>query len=142
MKTNVKITKENVYDVLESILKERKIRYNVTFDESGNFYELYLGSEDGFIQVELPIDSSDEVVTFQFFSAVRNDGSSLFHSFVDTDYIDFNLESHIDELVDRIQDLNRMIGKIEKHINSIKEICDENELDFEEFIMINYDFDN
>lgn len=137
----MKITKENVYDVLESILKERKIRYNVTFDKSGNNYELYLGSEKGFIQVELPIDSSDEVVIFQFYSAIRNDGSSLFHSVVDTNYIDFNLELEIDELVNHIQNLNRLIAKIEKHINSIKEICDENELDFEEFILVNYDFD-
>jgi prefoldin subunit 5 len=47
----------------------------------------------------------------------------------------------IDNLVEHVKKLNQAIAKISTKINQIKDICEEYELDFEEFITLNYDFD-
>ena len=40
-----------------------------------------------------------------------------------------------------IKTVKKTVSKISTKINQIKDICEEYELDFEEFIQLNYDFD-
>jgi hypothetical protein len=138
MKTN----KGNVYKSIEEYLKEQGIRYDITPDPSGNFYELFLGSEPGFIQVEVdPNDPDEGDVFFQFFSKVNDQGNSIYHDQWDTFNKNFDLIGCIDELIAKIKALNKAITRIGYKIEDIKSICEENEMDFEEFILIVYDFE-
>lgn len=130
-------------NIIESYLKNKKIRFDITPDIRGNFYELYLGSESGFIQVEHDDDTSDDdSVFFQFFSKVGDDGNSLIHSQISTEDDEFDLESEIEMLIGGIKNLNKVIAKIENHITSIKAICEENEMNVNDFIEVIYDFNN
>jgi hypothetical protein len=139
MKTN----KGNVYKTIEDYLKEQGIRYDITPDTSGNVYELFLGSESGFIQVEIDSEDPDESdVFFQFFSKVNYDGNSIYHDQGDTENENFDLIDRIDELITKIKTLNKAITRIRNKIEDIKSICEECEMDIEEFIEIVYNFEN
>jgi len=137
----MKINKGNVYKSIEDYLKEQGICYDITPDPSGNVYELFLGSESGFIQVEIDSEDPDEGdVFFQFFSKVNYDGNSMYHDQGDTENENFDLIDSIDELITKIKILNKVINRIENKIEDIKSICEEYEMDFEDFIEIVYDF--
>ena len=135
------VTRDNVYEVIDNYLKENKIRFSITTDDSGNFYELFLGSESGFIQVEIASnDSDDKDVFFQFFSRVDDMSNSLYHSQVGTDYDGFDLIMEIDELIANVKKLNQVIGKIRNKLDDIENICEENEMNVNDFIEIIYNF--
>lgn len=135
------VNRDNVYEVIDNYLKENKIRFSITPDGGDNFYELFLGSESGFIQIETNLnDSEDKGVFFQFFSKVDNYGNSLYHSQQDTDDKNFDLIGEIEELITNIKKLNQVIGKIQNKLDDIKNICEENEMNVEDFIEIIYDF--
>jgi hypothetical protein len=51
------------------------------------------------------------------------------------------MEDEIEQLIDATKKLNAVINKVRNKIEQIQEICDENELDINEFISLNYDFD-
>ena len=137
------ITKQNVYENTENYLKDNKIRYIVQNFPGCDTYELFLGSMSGFIQVETSVeDVDDDSVTFQFYSKIDGDGNSLYHSNADTEDEDFSLEDEIDALIDAIKKMNLVVAKIQTKIEQIKEICSENEMDYEDFITIVYNFND
>ena len=135
------ITKQNVYENIDNYLKENKIRYIVQNFPGCDTYELLLGSMSGFIQVET-IDEYDDSVTFQFYSKIDDNGNSLYNSNADTEDEDFSLEDEIDALIDAIKKINLVVAKIETKIEQIKEICSDNEMDYEDFITIVYNFND
>ena len=136
------ITKQNVYENIENYLKDNKIRYIVQNFPGCDNYELFLGSMSGFIQVETSEDEDDDSVTFQFYSKIDGDGNSLYHSNADTEDEDFSLEDEIDALIDAIKKMNLVVAKIQTKIEQIKEICSENEMNYEDFITIVYNFND
>jgi hypothetical protein len=140
----MEMTKDNVREIIENYLKELKIRYNIEdSDSKGCFYELFISSTSGFIQVEYNLDDEkDNHVVLQLFSKIDNYGDSFFHQDWDNEceHCD-SIEGEIDNLVEHVKKLNQAIVKILTKINQIKDICEEYELDFEEFIQLNYDFD-
>ena len=136
----MEINKGNVIEVLEKYLKEQGIRFNVdgpSFDSNSYEYELLIGSTSAFIIVDF-VDRND-FVYFQFDSI--DDRYSNYGDTEDEEYDSFNLEEEIDNLVTYVKDMNKITAKISSKIEAIKEICEENDLDYEDFISINYDFD-
>lgn len=139
----MKITKHNICEVIDNYLKDQKIRYEVTGQDSkGCLYELFISSTSGFIQVEYDLDNeNDNNTVLQLFTSVDDSGYSIYLSMWDSDDESCDsVEGEIDNLIDSVKRINRAIVKIQSKIEQIKDICDEYELSFEEFITLNYDF--
>jgi hypothetical protein len=139
------ITKHNVCETIENFLKENKIRFSIEdSDNNGLFYELYISSISGFIQVEYNLDKEDDNdIYIQFFSKIDTNGNSLYESnWSNYQENQDSLESEIEALISGIKTINQGIAKIEAKINQIKDICEEYSLEIDNFISIEYDFDN
>jgi len=140
----MKITKNNIREVIDTYLKENRIKYTTDHEDSmGMVYEIYVGSLECYLQLEYNMeDENDDVVFVQLFTKVDDWGESLYHQTWESDSEDGDtIEREIEVLIQETKRLNSVVNKIRNKIEQIQEICDENELDIEEFITINYDFD-
>ena len=99
-------------------------------------------SKQLFVKIWEIVNEKDNHVVLQLFSKIDDYGNSFFHQDWDNEceHCD-SIEGEIDNLVEHVKKLNQAIAKISTKINQIKDICEEYELDFEEFIQLNYDFD-
>lgn len=140
----MEITQHNVCEHIESILKSLNIRYSILFpDSKGCVYQLYISSIEGNIQVEYDLDDEeDNYFILQFFTKVDTYGNSLYHSDWNNETPGDSIEGEIENLVEYAKKINQGISKIQIKIEQIKDICEEYELDFEEFIDVLYDFDS
>lgn len=139
----MKITKYNVIQHIEEILKNLKIRFSIiNRDSKGCHIQLYISSIEGNIQVEYSLDDvNDNYFCIQFFTDIDSDGLSLYYSHWDNDSND-SIEGEIEELLNSIKRINQGISKIQTKINQIKDICEEYNLEFDNFIGLLYDFDD
>ena len=139
----MEITKHNVCQHIEDILKSLKIRYSILDpDSKGCVYELYVSSIEGHIQVEYNLDDdNDTYFVIQFFTNVDSNGLSLYHSDWDNESNGDSIEGEIEELLNAIKRINQGVSKIQTKIEQIKDICEEYNLEFENFIDILYDFE-
>jgi hypothetical protein len=139
------LTKHNVCETIENFLKENKIRFSIEIsDNTGVFYELYISSISGFIQVEYNLDKEDDNdIHIQFFSKIDTNGNSQYESnWSNYGENQDSIEAEIEALISGIKTINQGIAKIEAKINQIKDICEEYSLEIDNFISIEYDFDN
>lgn len=140
----IEVTKQNINEKIENYLKEEKIRYNINFQDSIYcIYELFLGSESGYIQVEYDIDNdTDDYIVAQLYSGTYDKEQSIYHYYWDNQSEDHgSIEINIEALVEEVKKINKAIYKIKSKIEDIREICEEYELEFEEFIEIKYNFE-
>ena len=139
----MKITKHNVCETIEKFLKSLRIRFTTnSICPQGITYVLYIGSLRGHLQVEYNlVDPNDDEVIVQLFTELDNNGNSLYHYIWSIDDVDYSLETKIEELITEVKRINSVISKIRNRIKQIKDLCETNELDYENFISINYDFD-
>lgn len=139
----MKITKYNIIQHIEEILKNLKIRFTIiNRDSKGCHIQLYISSIEGNIQVEYSLDDvNDNYFCIQFFTDIDSDGLSLYYSHWDNDSND-SIEVEIEELLNSIKRINQGISKIQTKINQIKDICEEYNLEFDNFIGVLYDFDD
>lgn len=152
----MRITKANIRETIENYLKSIKVRYTI---EEDYLYELFLGSVNGFIQLDLNDNDEDNGLAIQLFSPIDYNGNSLYESLWENeeyiknenenDYIHIpkenaveELESEIEELINNVKNINNAINKISKKIDQIKEICEEYQLELDTFIEILYDFED
>jgi|688.fasta_scaffold904393_1 hypothetical protein len=139
-----KVTPHNICQTIEDCLKSKKIRFSISdSDSKGLVYELYISSIECYIQVEYDLDvEDDDYIVLQLFDKVDYNGNSVYHS--DWDNEDENadsVEGEIENLIEAVKRINQGVGKINAKIEQIKDICEEYNLEFEEFITLNYDFD-
>jgi hypothetical protein len=140
----MEITKHNIRQVIEDYLKSEHIKYITEGENSkGLMYEIYVGSLECYLQVEYNLDEdNDNDIVVQLFTKVDSYGDSLYH----VDWISWkeegSIEDEIEALIQKTKKINSFVNKIRNKIEQIQEICEENEFDIEEFITINYDFDN
>jgi hypothetical protein len=140
----MEVTKHNVCQIIEDYLKSKNIRFSIeNSDSKGLLYELYKASLECYIQVEYDLDDEKEnYVVLQLFTNVDDSGNSIYHSDWDNMKEDSNsIESEIDSLIEETRQINQAINKISSKIEQIKDICEEYNLEFDEFITLNYDFD-
>ncbi len=139
----MRITKHNICEVIDNYLKEQKIRYSISEQDSkGCLYELFISSTEGNIQVEYNFDDdNDDLVYMQLFTTVDYKGNSIYHAYWDSEEGSDSVEGEIDNLIDAIKRVNQAISKISAKIDQIKDICEEYAVEFDEFITLNYDFD-
>jgi len=138
------ITKYNVCQVIEDYLNSNKIRYDIHDSCSrGLTYTLHISSRGCYIQVEFNLDdNNDNYVVLQLYDSVDDIGESIYHQTWDNydEHVD-SIDGEIENLIESVKRINKGIVKISAKINQIKDICEEYELTFEEFITLEYDFD-
>jgi hypothetical protein len=140
----MEITKHNICETIDNYLKEQKVRYEITDQDSkGCIYELFVSSTSGFIQVEYNLDNEeDSYIVLQLFTSVTNSGTSIYHSEWDNECTGCDsVEGEIDNLIESAKRVNQGISKVSVKIDQIKDICEEYGLDFDQLITLNYDFD-
>lgn len=137
----MEITKHNIHEVIEKHLNKLRIRYDI--EESGSkgcLYELFILSTPAFIQVEYNLDDEiDDSVVLQLFTKIDNCKNPVYESDWNSKNCD-SVEGEILDLVVSVKKINKGISKIASKIEQIKEICEKYELEFDDFISVNYDF--
>lgn len=124
----------------EKYLRENK--YNFEVDDYGDiFYCIYQGSIACFVMLEISDD--DEVVAAQYYIRLNKDSYCELYN-LETDWDKYELKDIIEyteQLLQKGKELNSAINKIRNRIEQIREIMEDNDLVFEEFITIHFDFD-
>jgi hypothetical protein len=135
----MEITKLNVKDKIESYLKNIKVKYSMISDSLGIInYELYIGSYECFIQLELS-DTDDDVYCV-LYTKLDDHGCSLVELTWDNNESEDELYECINELITQTKQINSVLSKIEAKIDQIKELCEDVNLDYETFITVNFEF--
>ena len=121
---------EKVFEIITVFLKEKKISFNVDRHSTTDNFELYIGSDSGFIQVEYSELRNEASVCIQFYSKIDRQGNSLYNSSIE-----------ISEIIDLHTEIEQLIYEVKSLIDKIQEICDENNLEIDDFITIEYNFE-
>lgn len=136
--------KNDVCKHIESYLNNLKIRYEISGqDAKGCTYEIFVESTSGFIKIEYDLDdeNNDEVV-IELSTKLRFDGDiPMYENFWENDNNYNSLESEIDNFIDSIKRIEEGVAIIKHRIGQIKEICDAMDIDYAEFITLNYNFE-
>lgn len=138
----MQVTKHNVRSIVENYLRENKIRFEIVDSDSEVcLFKLFVSTLIGGIQIEYSLDDpEDNLVIAQLFI---KDNYDLYDGQWSNENDDSeSLEDEIVGLLEKVKELNRVVSKVERKIEDIKEICREAELDHEIFIRIQYNFDN
>jgi hypothetical protein len=141
---NKEVTKQNVCEIIENYLKEQKIRFEISDQDSEScLYKLFISSMSAYIQVEYDLDDeTNNDIYMQLFTEPDSSGASIYESnWNNENELNDSIEGEIDNLLESAKRINQGIAKIEAKINQIKDICQEYELEFCEFITLEYDFD-
>lgn len=135
------ITKHNVRETVEALLKELNVRYVVIdSDEIGCLYEVFVSSLLSYIQIEYMKDENDLSIVIQLYIKLDDYGNNLYWQIWESNDGESSIEGEIDEFLAAATNINRSISKIAQHIESINSICDAAGLDPETFITVNHDF--
>ena len=135
-------TKHNIKSIIDQYLTSKKIRYNIIEnDDKVVFYELYVSSLIGNIQVEYDLTNDDDNFIMVSFFITNSDDTIIYDTLIDSDDESSDIENEIDELIEKTKRLNTVYNKIQTKIEQIKDICEENELNLDTFLSINYNFD-
>jgi len=137
----MQVTKENVRSIVENYLRENKIRFEIVDSDSEVcLFKLFVSTLIGGIQIEYSLDDPEDNLVIAQLSIIDND--DLYDGQWDNENNDSeSLEDEIFGLLEKVRELNKIISKVERKIEDIKEICKEAELDHEVFIRVQYDFD-
>ncbi len=134
------ITPNNVKDITSNILKGLKLKFNLD-DELSDFYlyEVYVGSETLMIQVETDTKQDDLVILTVFDEAQK--WEEMIDGTNQSSINDLDIEGLIEDAVSKTKNDIKIKAKIIAKIEQIKELCNENDLDVDDFIEINQDLD-
>lgn len=128
------INKDNAIEEITNYLKSKKCIF--TYDDY--LFEIIVGSESCFIQVEIyPSTTIDEDIYIQFYD---NSEDPLFEIGEEVTNSE-SLEGFIDQLIEFTKEKVKKINKIYRHIQAIREICEEMDVDVDNFIETKYDFE-
>jgi hypothetical protein len=128
------ITEDNVIQEVSAMLKSLRIPF--TYEE--NVFELMVGTESCYIQVEY-VGGEDEQksVFMQFY----DDGEkAMYEESDDISTID-QVEANVEQMVMFMKEKIKKVAKILNHVNAIIAICEDLDVDHEKFIEVVYDFD-
>lgn len=136
----MEINKDNVVEEVTKLLKSKKIPF--TYEDE--VFELMVGSESCYMQIEtLGTREQGYDVVMQFYDNPENpmyEESEDINNIDETKLAIDQIESAIDQMMMFMKDKIKKITKILFHINAIKSICEEMDIDPEIFIDVAYDF--
>jgi hypothetical protein len=136
----MKLYHEILTNEVSDWLLNKKIKFELDNSDDNHFFTFWIGSGVGNIQIEyLPIESISMPFIQLFTRIGKNDNNVCENVFeYNGDFKELTLK--IEELIDNIKRINRVIHKIEDKIDQIKELCEDIQIDYEQFIIINHEF--
>ena len=117
-----------IIDKVLSHLKQNKIHYKL---EEQTIYLEISSSILSAIFVE------DET-TVQFYAGEENDVYKYYQQHI-FENVDEYLIDEIDQLIDFVKQKSSIINKIKRKVDDIIQMCEEEEMDYENFITVNYE---
>jgi len=118
-----------VKEYFDQLLKKLKIDF-VVEGGSGNhyYYRLYIGSAYGNIQLELSDKLDSNEICYQTWVTLEEDNYEQFSHNVFWVFNWDEIESNIEELINSVKNIIRIKGKIDNHLDSIRELIDQSNL--------------
>ena len=128
------MAEDNVIQEVSTLLKTMRIPFSYEDD----VFELMVGTETCHIQVEyVGGEGEEKSIVMQFYDDPEN---SMYEEYDDITDID-QVEVHVEQMVRFVKEKIKKVAKILNHINAIKSICEDLDVDHEKFIEVVYDFD-
>lgn len=128
------MAEDNVIQEVSALLKTMRIPFSYEDD----VFELMVGTETCHIQVEyVGGEGEEKSIVMQFYDDPEN---SMYEEYDDITDID-QVEAHVEQMVRFVKEKIKKVAKILNHINAIKSICEDLDVDHEKFIEVVYDFD-
>ncbi len=135
--SEVKLNKSNVCGVINDYLNKKGVRFKLGTYSNDFLYELDIqDSISTYIQIESYKDSDDELI-FTFWITLNYKNESLYENKTE---IKDSLEENLNILIENSYNYGKAIKKIKSKIESIVEICEEYDIHYEHFILIEYDY--
>lgn len=123
---------------VEKLLRDKKYNFQL-FHEADNSinYLIYRGNLCCWIQLE---GDEKECTDYQVYIRFSEDSYDDLYQEINS-YTFQSLSDSVEEMINYSVDLNRVLNSIQNKIEQIKELADSINLDYEEFITVNFDFD-
>jgi hypothetical protein len=129
------LTKHNISEHIQTILREKRIKYVFLNEYSDvDILELFISHIPAYIQFDYSKDD-DSFILQLYTEDDRYYFSEYYSECKNCDGVDIE----IDNLINSVKTYVKLINKIEKKIDEIRELCSEHDLDIEKFITINFD---
>lgn len=123
--------------IIENFLKEKGIGFNVISDgvtDNNPYYDIFIGSEEAHIQLELSDNRDEENLCAQFWLGGVDKSYDIYHESFFEIKSQEELEGYIEELINATKSYNRLKNKIEALLDKMKE-----EIDNSQFNNIDFD---
>jgi hypothetical protein len=140
-KNPMKASETDIVETIGGYLKKTlKVKYTVEYrDSNGVFFQLNTGLIKSYIHVEY--NETDDWVNVILYTEPGGDGVSLYEQEWENIESGFSLEDQIDNLISTTKRLNKVVSKISSKVDDIMKLCYDNDIDYENFISVNYYFD-
>lgn len=125
------INKDNAIEQVTELLKRLKLAF--TYED--NVFDIIVGSESCYIQVEYGEAEGDEVI-MQFYDNPEKSTYEEYDTITDID----SVEDCVTQMVEFVKGKIKKIAKIKHHIDCINSIAEDMDLEPEFFIDVTYDF--
>jgi hypothetical protein len=135
--SEVKLNKNNISGVINAYLNKKGVRFKL--DTNSNDFSYKLDIQDSistYIQIESYKDNDEELI-FTFWITLNYNDEALYEN--ETNNKD-DLEENLETLIDNSFNYGRAIKKIKSKVESIIEICEEYDINYEHFILIEYNY--
>ena len=123
---------------VEKLLRDKKYNFQLFHesDDSVN-YLIYRGNLGCWIQLE---GDEKECTDYQVYIRASEDSYDDLYQELSS-YTFQNLSDSVEEMINYSVDMNRVLNSIENKIEQIKELAESINLDYEEFITVNFNFE-
>lgn len=135
-----KITKHNVCQHIEGLLKKMRVGYALESSyEDMSIYKIHATSLNNIIQVEFD-ESEDFLIQFV---VSANEYTSALYEYVWESNVEGqdDIEQQIEALIEESRKFSKGLQKIKKLVEGIRDTCDEYDLYVGDFIEVCFNFD-
>lgn len=133
-----KINNKSILNIIENFLNENDIYYNSEF----GYYKKYFFCEISNLFLEINANECD--VKFTIKKNTREIYSTSLELRDNQDWLEFHNEilEELQNIIDKTKSIQRTINKIEINIDKIKDLCEEENLNLNDFINIKFDIED
>lgn len=132
------INNKSILNIVENFLNENDIYYNSEF----GYYKKYFFCEISNLFLEINANEYD--VEFTIKKNTREIYSTSLELRDNQDWLEFHNEilEELQNIIDKTKSIQRTINKIEIYIDKIKDLCEEEGLNLNDFINIKFDIED
>lgn len=132
------VNNKSILDIIENFLNENDIYYNSEF----GYYKKYFYCEISNLFLEINANEFD--VEFIIKNNIREIYSTSLELRDNQEWLEFNNEilEELQNTIDKTKSIQRTINKIEIYIDKIKDLCEEENLNLNNFIDVKFNMED